>query len=143
MRLNVPFIPDDDYVRFLADLGDTLEAVHYSLYDSVVSDARIRLQAIPEQRLAFRLRRLPDVRKYLLANGRFHAPERYRTLPTTRFFAGVAGSAPVSRIVSNERNPTHSTSGAYMRSCFKMGITLPYTYSPIALSCLSFSPFSP
>jgi len=79
MRLNVPFIPDDDYVRFLAGLGDALEAVHYSLYDSVVSDARIRLQAVPEQRLAFRLRRLPGVRKYLLANGRFHAPERYRT----------------------------------------------------------------
>ena len=77
MKLDVPFIPDSEYTDYLAGLGDEIHAVHFSLYDPELSDARIRLQSIDIETLIALLGKLAAPRKYLLANGRFHRPDRY------------------------------------------------------------------
>jgi hypothetical protein len=78
LPLNVPFLPDADYVDDLIDIGPRLHAVHFSLFDAVLSDARVRLHAVEAQTLIDQLGRLPGPRKYLLANGRFHRPDTYQ-----------------------------------------------------------------
>jgi collagenase-like PrtC family protease len=77
LQLNVPFIPDTDYVQFLDGLGKRLYAVHFSLYDSALCDARIRFETLDVKTLVEHLKRVPAPKKYLLANGRFHPPESY------------------------------------------------------------------
>ena len=76
--LNVPFLPDPDYVWFLNGLGPRLSAVHFSLYDGALSDARVRLREIEVDALASLLALLPGPRKYLLANGRYHGSDTYQ-----------------------------------------------------------------
>ncbi len=78
-RLNVPFIPDEPYIDDLNRLGARLYAVHFSLYQPVVADARIRLRTQNTASLIKGLQRLPAVRKYLLANSRFQSGEHYRS----------------------------------------------------------------
>lgn len=78
LPLNVPFLPDTAYIAYLADLGPRIGAVHFSLYDGGLSDARVRLREIAVDTLVELLRRLPEPKKYLLANGRFHPGETYR-----------------------------------------------------------------
>lgn len=78
LPLNVPFLPEADYVQFLAGLGPRLHAVHFSLYDSALCDARVRMQTMRVETLADALGRLPGPRKYLLANGRFHPSDIYQ-----------------------------------------------------------------
>ncbi|MEJ2040084.1 MAG: hypothetical protein P8X55_14300 [Desulfosarcinaceae bacterium] len=77
MKLDVPFIPDSEYADYLAGLGDEIHAVHFSLYDPELSDARIRLKSVEIETLIDLLRKLPGPRKYLLANGRFHRTDHY------------------------------------------------------------------
>jgi hypothetical protein len=76
--LNVPFLPDKNYVAYLAGLGSKLAAVHYSLFDPALSDARVRLHKAATRTLSDLLGRLPGSKKYLLANGRFQRPGTYR-----------------------------------------------------------------
>lgn len=78
LTLNVPFLPDADYVDFLVDLGPRLHAVHFSLFDAALGDARVRLHEVPPQTLIDLLGRLPGPKKYLLANGRFHHSDTYQ-----------------------------------------------------------------
>jgi collagenase-like PrtC family protease len=78
LPLNVPFLTEADYVQFLAGLGPRLHAVHFSLYDSALCDARVRMRAIGVEALADALGRLPSPKKYLLANGRFHPSDTYQ-----------------------------------------------------------------
>jgi collagenase-like PrtC family protease len=78
LPLNVPFLPDADYVRFLAGLGADISAVHFGLYDASLSDARVRLRTLAVDALVDLLLQLPGPKKYLLANGRFHTGETYR-----------------------------------------------------------------
>jgi len=61
--LNVPFLPDADYVAFLAGLGSRLHAVHFSLYDPALCDARVRMRDVSVETLATHLQRLPGPRK--------------------------------------------------------------------------------
>jgi len=77
MLLNVPYIPDGPYAKRLALLGRRLYAVHFSLYDPVLSDARIRVRTLDLQTLIDGLKHLPVPRKYLLANGRFQPAGHY------------------------------------------------------------------
>lgn len=76
--LNVPFLPDASYARFLETLGPRLHAVHYPLYDPALCDARVRLRNLAPRDLADHLQRLRGPRKYLLANGRFQPMDTYR-----------------------------------------------------------------
>ena len=77
LAFNVPFIPDRGYVQFLSGLENRLYAVHFSLYDLALCDARIRFETLDVKTLIKHLKRVPTPKKYLLANGRFHAPEQY------------------------------------------------------------------
>ena len=79
MQFNVPFIPDAAYTDDLSRLGEALYAIHFSLYHPVVADARIQFQSLDMQRLIDGLQKIQGARKYLLANGRFQTPEKYRT----------------------------------------------------------------
>jgi hypothetical protein len=77
MKLDVPFIPDPEYTDFLSTLGECLHAVHFSLHDPELSDARIRMRSIAVPVIDGLLQRLPGPKKYLLANARFQPPDRY------------------------------------------------------------------
>jgi hypothetical protein len=77
MQFDVPFIPDPEYTAFLAALGGRIHAVHFSLFDPELSDARIRMRAVEARAIADQLQGLPGPKKYLLANGRFQPAGRY------------------------------------------------------------------
>ncbi len=77
LPLNVPFLPETPYIRFLNNLGPRLHAVHFSLHDPVLCDARVRLEQTSLQTIIDLLARLPGPQKYLLANGRFQPTGTY------------------------------------------------------------------
>ena len=77
MFLDVPFLPRDDYVAFLRERSDRLASVHIPLNDPRVADARQRLGRADIEAVVRGLKRLRDVDKFLLMNGRLHRPERY------------------------------------------------------------------
>jgi hypothetical protein len=78
LLLDVPFLPDPDYVGFLATLQPALHSVHFSLYLTNVPDGRHRPNIVPEfADLAPALARLPGPKKYALLNSRFHHPRLY------------------------------------------------------------------
>ena len=77
IQFNTPFLPEFGYTRFLERLGSRLHSVHFSLYDQAVQDARIKMKTTPTASLAELLTMLESPKKYLLANGRFHAADVY------------------------------------------------------------------
>lgn len=101
MRLEVPFIPDENYVDFLAEHQDRLDSVHLSLHSGLAADGRPPSPPCNPRRLGEMLRRLPKVRKYALLNSRFNDPATYEDagrlgalaglLETLRDAAGLAG----------------------------------------------------
>lgn len=88
MQFNVPYIPDDEYTTFLTGLGDTLHSVHFSLYNPLLNDGRVRMGAVDAEYLAGQLVRLQAPRKYVLANGRFHLPDQYLRQDRLELLAG-------------------------------------------------------
>ncbi len=76
--LNIPFVPDDDYLHFLLENEHCLQSVHFSLHDPLLQDARIHLESESIQKLKESLGQLKKPKKYLLANGRFHPEAVYR-----------------------------------------------------------------
>ncbi len=79
IRFNVPFILDEQYIGDLKRLDGRLYAVHFSLHQPVLADARIRLHTQELQSLVDGLQRIPGVKKYLLANARFQSADNYRS----------------------------------------------------------------
>jgi len=77
LPLNVPFLPEASYICFLNNLGPRLHAVHFSLHDPVLWDARVRLEQPSLQTIIDLLAHLPGPKKYLLANGRFQPTGTY------------------------------------------------------------------
>ena len=77
MQFNVPFIPDEKYVTFLAHHAESLDSCHFSLYSDLLLDARHRHAVIQTNTLLAALARLKGVKKYLLMNSRIQAPQRY------------------------------------------------------------------
>jgi collagenase-like PrtC family protease len=78
LLLDVPFLPDPDYVEFLAEFQPTLYSVHFSLFLDNVPDGRHRSSTVPQfADLAAGLTRLPGPKKYGLLNSRFHHPSLY------------------------------------------------------------------
>ncbi|PID74021.1 MAG: hypothetical protein CSB33_00770 [Desulfobacterales bacterium] len=75
MKFTVPFLPDDAYIRFLADHAAHLYSVYFSLSSPLAADARHRLGELPPEDLAAALSRLPDIPCYALLNTRFHDPD--------------------------------------------------------------------
>lgn len=77
VKLNIPFIPDNQYLDFLLENQNQLCTLHYSLYDRGLQDARIHLDLISVEKLIDALRPFKKVKKYLLANGRFQPNSLY------------------------------------------------------------------
>lgn len=78
LLLDVPFLPDPDYVEFLATFQPALHSVHFSLYLDNIPDGRHRPNIVPAfADLAPALARLPGPKKYALLNSRFHHPRLY------------------------------------------------------------------
>lgn len=77
LSLNVPFVPNDEYLRFLLENEAHIQTLHYSLYDPGLQDARIHLDDIPVEKLIDSLKQLKKTKKYVLANGRFHSNSVY------------------------------------------------------------------
>jgi collagenase-like PrtC family protease len=77
MMLDVPFLPEKQYVDFLAANRTHLHSVHFSSFSAGAPDARHRFRELAADRLAGFLASLEDVRKYLLLNSRFHSPHTY------------------------------------------------------------------
>ena len=78
LPLNIPFIPDEGYLRFLLEHEDRLQAVHFSLHDPLLQDARIHTDNYSLQKLKELLGQLKRPAKYLLANGRIHPDIVYK-----------------------------------------------------------------
>ena len=78
LLLDVPFLPDLDYVEFLAEFQPALYSVHFSLFLDTIPDGRHRSSTVPQfGDLAAGLTRLPGPKKYGLLNSRFHHPSLY------------------------------------------------------------------
>jgi len=77
MLLDVPLIPDKDYIRFLNVHRTRIYSVHFSLYQADVLDARYKLRLMSTDALAGCLKGVPTVLKYLLLNSRIHNPAGY------------------------------------------------------------------
>ncbi len=77
MKLEVPFLPDEDYIGMLNRHAACIDAVHYGLPDDTVQDARVRLRRSDLDAFidALRSTRIPD--RYLLMNSRFHLQDSY------------------------------------------------------------------
>jgi collagenase-like PrtC family protease len=80
---DLPFLPDEAYIAFLALRQERIHSVHFSLFAESIPDARHAAGALPAERLAELLGRLPGPSKYALLNSRFHAPSLY-TAPGLR-----------------------------------------------------------
>jgi hypothetical protein len=76
MHFNVPFLPDEGYIRFLKAHRRRLAVCHFSLYTPGVADARVRLRKLPLDRLIANLQRLQGPEKLLLLNARFNHPQQ-------------------------------------------------------------------
>lgn len=77
MHFDVPFVPDESYIRFLNDHRDSVCTVHYSLDDPEILDARYKLRLTDINRLIPLLAEVEIPDKYLLLNSRFHHPRGY------------------------------------------------------------------
>jgi len=75
MRLEVPFIPDDDYVRFLNQQIARIHSLYFSLYAEAAADSRHRFLSLKIEDLIERLSRIPGPFRYVLLNSRFHLPQ--------------------------------------------------------------------
>jgi hypothetical protein len=93
MLFDVPFLPDDDYIRFLTRQRKHLNAVYFSLNRPEIKDARHRLNMMNPDDLIPALKSLPGLAKFALLNSRVHPPGDYldsecveRTADTLRQF---------------------------------------------------------
>jgi hypothetical protein len=80
MKLSVPFIPDQDYARFLASQASRISSIYFPLFSGPVTDARVRLSGniSPGIRdLCAHLSGLKAIDKYILMNTRFLPPQVY------------------------------------------------------------------
>lgn len=77
LKLDVPFTPDPEYVQFLVEKADHLCAVHFSMYQPGLSDARQRLESLATSSIIDGLLQLQQVPKFVLMNSRLHAPDKY------------------------------------------------------------------
>lgn len=77
MRFDIPYLPDGDYPAFLAERRDHLAAVHFSLNDPALADARHRMKTRPIEDMVTGLNMLGDTPKHVLLNARLHHPEAY------------------------------------------------------------------
>lgn len=81
VSLNAPFLPDEDYIRFLNRHTGRISTCHYSLYDFKIADGRFKSRQISRTELLERLGQCRIVRKYALLNARFQKGGRYLSLP--------------------------------------------------------------
>ncbi|MDH5297959.1 MAG: hypothetical protein OEV91_02980 [Desulfobulbaceae bacterium] len=88
IRFDVPLLPDDRYVSFLAERAERLHSLHFRLAGDERLDGRHGGEGGDEQRLLASLRRVEGPRKYALLNSRFLHPDRYFD---QGFLAGLAG----------------------------------------------------
>ena len=74
--LNVPFLPEERYLKFLIDCADDLHSVHFSLEHDQALDSRIQIEPPAQQsKIIDGLARLRGPKKYALLNSRFYTPK--------------------------------------------------------------------
>lgn len=121
MRFEVPFIPDENYVAFLAEHQDRLDSVHLSLHSGLAADGRPPSPPCEPGRLAQLLRKLPKVRKYALLNSRFNNPATYEDTDRLTALAGLLDTlrdtAGLSGIVYADQYMLQALSDAAPDTC--------------------------
>lgn len=75
MRLEVPFIPDGNYIRFLARRVTHIHSLYFSLYAEAAADSRHRFRFLEIEELSDLLAGISGPAKYVLLNSRFHLPQ--------------------------------------------------------------------
>ncbi len=75
--LDVPFIPDDQYVQFLNSNAEKIYSIHFSLYSDNVTDARYKFRLLDIRDIIRHLEKIKGPKKYVLMNSRFHLPTDY------------------------------------------------------------------
>lgn len=74
--LNVPFLPQDDYVKFLNSKSAYIDSVHFSLMGAKRLDNRVDPQSIDHLETIIQLMKQVKVKnKYLLLNSIFYGPD--------------------------------------------------------------------
>ena len=91
IRLDVPFIPDENYIRFLNEHTEHIYALHFSLYAPDVADSRHKFRLMETQALAAYLQAVRGPKKYALINSRFHDPRSYAAPDALRAVADRLG----------------------------------------------------
>ncbi len=79
IKLDVPFLPDPQYIALLNSFENTLYSVHFSLFQEQVPDGRHRPYSIKTEALSNSLSALAGPTKYALLNSRFYSPEFYQS----------------------------------------------------------------
>jgi hypothetical protein len=77
MRFEVPFLPDDAYVRLLNRHAGRIDSIHYGLPVETVQDARVRLHHASLEASIGALQQVAVRDRYLLMNSRFHLQAGY------------------------------------------------------------------
>lgn len=103
MRFDVPFTPDGDYPAFLAERRDSLAAVHFSLRDPALADARQRMETRRAEEYVAGLKLLGDTPRHVLLNARLHRPDAYfdadRLAATAERLDFLAGEVAVNGLI--------------------------------------------
>ncbi|MGE0085405.1 MAG: hypothetical protein AB7S75_13405 [Desulfococcaceae bacterium] len=78
LRLDIPFIPDDDYVCFINENRRHIHSLHFSLFREDIPDARHKFRYMDTETLGEWLEKIRGPKKYALLNSRFFHPAQYR-----------------------------------------------------------------
>jgi len=89
MLYEVPLLPDEEYVAFLAENIQRLHSVHFSLHTGLAADGRPPSAPCSPERLTALLSQLPGPRKYALLNSRFNDPAAYQDNERLNALAGA------------------------------------------------------
>ncbi len=77
MKLSVPFIPDTDYAKTLAQKKADLASVYFGLHSGPVLDARVQSTPVDPSLFVKTLGRVTGIKTYCLLNSRFVRPDLY------------------------------------------------------------------
>lgn len=98
MRLEVPFLPDEAYIRLLNRHAALIDSIHYGLPVETVQDARVKLHHADLAAFVDGLKQVAVRERYLLMNSRFHLQAGYldpdrlgRTVDTLQVLLAAGG----------------------------------------------------
>ncbi|MEZ4527202.1 MAG: hypothetical protein R2941_14895 [Desulfobacterales bacterium] len=78
LKLDIPFMPDSDYLRFVNENRQHIHSVYFSLFRAELPDARHKFRYMDTETLGEWLQKIRGPKKYALLNSRFFHPAQYQ-----------------------------------------------------------------